>query len=116
MLNARAIIGSCYANLRDLDSMERHFAVARRLARTLGDTETMTTMDYNWAATCIETGIYREALDYFQTQKDSDSRIVLHKLAICLEHLGQGEQAMEVLERAAHLPDDSPEGIIIKLR
>lgn len=107
MLNARMTVGSCYSNLSDFDSMNRHYAAARRLARSLGDTESMQNMDYNIAATCLEAGRYAEALTYFQTQRDSESILVLHKLAICYEKLDRRADALEVLERALALKDES---------
>lgn len=109
MLQARMVMGACYANLQDFESMERHYTAARRMACALGDQEELSLIDYNIAATCIEAGRYEQAMTYFETQKESDSRMVLHKLAICCEKLGRREEALAALDRAETLPDDSPE-------
>ena len=55
----------------------------------------------------MEAGRYAEALTYFQTQRDSESILVLHKLAICYEKLDRRADALEVLERALALKDES---------
>ena len=109
MLHARMTMGSCYANLKDFSSMHRHYAAARRLARALGDEGFVESMDYNVAATNLEAGRYEEAMTYFATQKESNDRLRLHKLAICCEKLGRREEALAALDRAVKLPDDSPE-------
>lgn len=109
MLRARVTMGSCYANLKDFAAMERHYAAARRLARALGEKTVVEDMDYNVAATCLEAGRCEEAMTYFATQKESNDRLRLHKLAICCEKLGRREEALAALDRAAALPDDSPE-------
>lgn len=111
MLMARAIMGNCYANLNDLVSMQRHYTAAGRLARALGNEEILQEIRYNTAATCIEAGRYEEAMAYFQTQRDSDSRIVLHKLAVCCEKLGRRSEGLAALDRAEGLPDHSAEGL-----
>ena len=109
MMLGRVIMGSCYSNLNDFESMNRHYAAARRMARSLGDMEILDNMQYNIAATCLETGRYQEAYAYFKTQKDSGNRLSLHKLAICCEKLGLISEALEVLSQASGIPDHSAE-------
>ncbi len=109
MLLCRMVLGACYANLQDLDSMERHYTAARRLARSLGDAESLQVIDYNIAASCIEAGRYEKAMGYLETQRNSTDRMTLHKLAVCCEKLGRKEEALEALRRAESLPDSSPE-------
>ncbi len=109
MLHARMILGGCYSIQLDVTNMERHYNIARRLARSLGSVEDLEVIDYNRAATCIELGRYEEAMRYFETKHSCDSRLVLHKLAICCEKLGKIEAALEALDRADTLPDSSPE-------
>ncbi len=111
MLKARIILGCCYSNLLDLDAMERHYTIARRLARALGNEDDLESINYNIAATCIEAGRYEQAMGYFETQKESNARLTLHKLAICCEKLGRTEEALAALDRADTLPDHSPEGL-----
>lgn len=107
MMYARVIMGSCYSNLNDFESMNRHYAAARRIARALGDTEILDNMEYNIAATYLDTGRYQEAYSHFESKKESKSRMNLHKLAICCEKLGLISEALEVLNRASALPDNS---------
>lgn len=111
MMQARATIGSCYSNLNDFESMNRHYVVAQRMARSLGNMEILDDMKYNIAAACLMAGHYQEAYDYFETKRDSENRLRLHKLAICCEKLGLVSEALETLRRAFTLPDDSPEQI-----
>lgn len=111
MLNARMVMGACYANIQDFESMERHYIVARRLAYSLGAKDDLEIIDYNIAATCIEVGRYEQAMKYFEKKRDSNSRIVLHKLAICCEKMERKEEALEALDRAETLPDNSPEKV-----
>lgn len=109
MMHARVTMGSCYSNLNDFESMNRHYAAAQRMARSLGDMEILDGIKYNIAATCLETGRYQEAYAYFKTKRDSENRLSLHKLAICCEKLGLISEALETLRRASVLPDDSTE-------
>lgn len=109
MMQARVTMGSCYLNLNDFESMNRHYAAAQRIARSLGDMETLDGMKYNIAATCLETGRYQEAYTYFETKRDFGNRLSLHKLAICCEKLGLISEALDALRRASALPDDSAE-------
>ncbi len=111
MLSSRMISGCCYCNVQNLDSMERHYCAARRLARSLGLQEELAAIEYNVAAACIEAGQYAQALNYFETRKETGSRLDLHKLAICYEKLNRKEEALEVLGRAQSLPDNSPERV-----
>ncbi len=110
-MQSRFIIGSCYANLLDLEATERHYTVARRLARALGETDYLDGIDYNIAATQFETGQYEKAMEYFETKRDSRSRNDLHKFAVCCEKLNRRQDALEALCRAETLPDDSPEQV-----
>ena len=109
MMLARVTMGFCYSNMNDFESMNRHYAAARRMARSLGDLEILDDINYNIAATCLEAGHYREAYAYFETKRDSRNRLNLHKLAICCEKLGLISEALDALRRASDLPDDSAE-------
>lgn len=99
MLYCKTLMGNCYSNQHDLDTMQRHYAVARRLASALGNAEILSSIDYNTAATQLETGQYEKALSYFQ-KLEHPSRMDLHKLAICCEKLGMHRQALDALGRA----------------
>lgn len=109
MIQARVTMGSCYCNLNDFESMNRHYVAARRMARSLGDLETLDDMKYNIAAACLVAGRYQEAYAYFVTKRYSGNRLSLHKLAICCEKLGLISEALDALRRASTLPDDSAE-------
>lgn len=111
MLHTRMILGGCYSIQLDVQSMERHYNIARRLARVLGSEEDLEVINYNRAATCMELGQYEEAMRYFETKRNSDSHLTLHKLAICCEKLGRVDDALEALDRADTLPDSSPEQV-----
>lgn len=103
MLYCKTLMGNCYSNQHDLAAMQSHYAVARRLAAALRDTEMLTSIDYNIASTQLEAGQYEKALLYFQTL-DHPSRMDLHKLAICCEKLGMRQQALDALERVRDTP------------
>lgn len=99
MLQCRTHVGSSYCNLHDLENMERHYAVARRLAGALGDRETLRAIDYNTASACIETGRYEEAYRRFSAL-EAPQLMELHKLAICCEKTGRKKEALAALDRA----------------
>lgn len=104
MLFARLMMGNCYSNQRDLDAMERHYRVAERLARAMGEEETVESIRYNRAATWLEAGEYERALGYFETLAEP-GRMALHKLAICYERLGRTGEALAALDRAETAPE-----------
>ena len=96
----RLTIAGCYANMGDLDQMDFHHAVARRIAQALDDEDSIYTIDYNTAATHLERGDAQRAYDYFSKVRHIKSKLNLHKLAICCERLGKKEEALEALETA----------------
>lgn len=99
MLFAKLFVTNCYSNIGDLDSMEHHGRIAKKLALALGENGYAQTMDYNIAATKIETGDIAGAYEYFAAlEKLSASD--LHKLAVCCELLGKKEEALCALEKA----------------
>mgnify|MGYP004556043513 CR=1 FL=1 len=103
MLNGRLYLGNCYSDLGDFERMQRHYAVALRLAAALGDDDAQATVRYNTAATQIERGDFAAAYAYFSALKEPNA-IALHKLAICCEALGRREEAFAALDRADALP------------
>ena len=98
MMLAKFFITNCYSNMCDMDSMERHGKIAKRLARELGENGFAETYDYNFAATKIETGDYSGAYDYF-SKLTEPSAPSLHKLAVCCEKLGKREEAFAAIEK-----------------
>lgn len=107
MLLCRMFIGNIYCNRQDMENLSRHYAVARRLARALGDEEALSVMEYNTAASQMETGDYASPLAYFSRLEDPGA-MALHKLAICLEKTGRKEEALAALDRAESAPCDFP--------
>lgn len=105
MLHCKLYLGNCYSNKHDLESMQIHYRVARRLAMALKDTNAIASIDYNTAATQIEAGHYREAMSYFQ-KLENPRRMDLHKLAICCEKLGLEQEALDALNRTSNAPRD----------
>lgn len=99
MLLCRLLLGNTYSNLRDIPQMEKHYAVARRLARALGDEAALCNIDYNTAAVQLECGAYQEAYEYLSTVKQP-GMMVLHKLAIACEKTGRKEEGLAALEQA----------------
>lgn len=99
MLLCSMVMGNCYSNHLDFESMSAHYQVARRLAEALGETEELETIRYNTASTLLELGEYARAYDYFSGLKNP-SALSLHKLAICCEKLGKPEQALSALAQA----------------
>ena len=107
MLLSRLILGGCCANRRDIEGMERHYAVARRIAKATGDSVALEQMDYNSAATAIECGKYEEAYAYF-SGIERPELMSLHKLAVCCEKTGRFGEAVSALDRAEKLESEYP--------
>ena len=108
MLYCRMTMGNCCSSFFgriNLDSMEPHYAIARRLAKSLHEDELLATIDYNTASTQLEAGQYEKALTYFQSL-EAPGRMQLHKLAICCEKLGRTDEALDALDRAEQTESD----------
>lgn len=112
MLYCKLLMGNCYSNLLDLEAMENHYRVARRLAKALGKKKELASIAYNTAATQLEAGAYSKAYAYFRKLEDP-GRMELHKLAICCEKLGRMAEAMDALNRAYTVKPEGwmPEGL-----
>src|SRR5699024_7543260 len=90
------------------EDMLRHYAAAERMARTLGDADTVRSIEYNRAATALELGRAQEAYDAL-IRLGAESAMELHKLAVACELLGKREEALAALERAEDPTTPSPE-------
>ena len=110
MLSCRLIMGNCYSNLGDADSMRAHYAVAERLARLTGQDDILAVIRYNIASTDWELGRVEEAYAYF-AGLENPNVMALHKLAVCCETLNRPAEALNALDRAETAPpsDISPE-------
>ncbi len=95
-------MANCYADMGNLDAMQRHSRIAERLGKALGDKEIVGTIRYNLAATMVEFGDYEGGYAYFRNI-ESPGIMDLHKLAICCEALGKYDEAMDALDRAMQL-------------
>lgn len=99
MMLSQAHLGNCYANLLDVESMNAHYLIAKRLCRALDATALLADIEYNRAATALETGDFEGAYKYFSAVREP--RLMdLHKLAICCEKLGRREEALAALDAA----------------
>lgn len=99
MMNCQVFISNCYSDLGSMDDMLRHCRIAERLARSLGETEILRSLEYNIAATRMEKGDYSSGYSYFS--KISNPTVMdLHKLAICCEMLDKHQEAFAALDAA----------------
>ena len=110
LMNARLTIGNCYSNGMQYEAMLRHYEAAERMARALGDEDTVRSIEYNRAATALELGRAQEAYDAL-TRLGVESAMELHKLAVACELLGKREEALAALERAEDPAVPSPEPV-----
>lgn len=105
MVSARVYLGNCYCNQLDLENMNREYAAAARLARALGEKDLLRTIGYNTASAQIECGRFADAYAFFSALEDPEP-LGLHKLAVCCEGLGLGEEALAALDRVPEDADD----------
>lgn len=108
MMFAKLYITNCYSNISDIDSMEYHGKIAKRLALALGENGYAEIVDYNFFATRIETGDFSEAYDYFSGISEPSAES-LHKLAICCEKLGKREEAFRAVEKVQNTKSEREE-------
>lgn len=99
MMLAQITMGNCYSSHVDMENMERHYLVAERLARALGEEYCLADIRYNRAATQLEAGEYEKAYGFFSSLPDPNG-LSLHKLAVCCEKLDKHPEAFAALERA----------------
>ena len=97
LLQARMLLGNCYSDQGDYDAMNRHYQVAQRLARDLGDDSMLESIRYNTATTQMQMGMYKEAYQYYRSLKQPYA-LALHKMAVCQEKLGLREEALRTLD------------------
>ena len=96
--SCRIFIGNCYANMLDMEQMQRHYHAARKMSEALGQQNDLNSIDYNLASTQLEMGDFLSAYRYFSNLSDP-SALDLHKLAICCEKLGDRQAALNALEQ-----------------
>lgn len=110
LMHARLLIGNCYSNSMQYEAMLRHYEAAERMARTLGDEDSVRSIEYNRAATALELGRAQEAYDAL-TRLGAKSAMELHKLAAACELLGKRDEALAALDRAKEAEAPSPEPV-----
>lgn len=110
LMHARLLIGNCYSNSMQYEAMLRHYEAAERMARTLGDEDSVRSIEYNRAATALELGRAQEAYDAL-TRLGAKSAMELHKLAAACELLGKRDEAFAALDRAKEAEAPSPEPV-----
>ena len=108
MMLSQTRLGNCYANLLDVENMNAHYLIAKRLCRALDATAHLADIEYNRAATALETGGYESAYKYFSAL-EAPTAMALHKLTICCEKLGLRDEALAALDKAeaeenTHMP------------
>ena len=99
MMLSQTRLGNCYANLLDVENMNAYYLIAKRLCRALDATAHLADIEYNRAATALETGDFEGAYKYFSAVREP-RLMELHKLAICCEKLGRREEALAALDAA----------------
>lgn len=99
MMLSQTRLGNCYANLLDVENMNAHYLIAKRLCRALNATAHLADIEYNRAATALEAGDFEGAYKYFSAVREP-KLMDLHKLAICCEKLGRREEALAALDAA----------------
>lgn len=107
MLFCRTILGNCASDLCDYPDTLYHYTAAERLAKALGEKGYLRDIRYNLASTQMQFGRYQEAYGYF-SRVEAPSIMDLHKLAICCEGLGRGQEALAALDRAEQADSQMP--------
>ncbi|HIT79295.1 MAG TPA: helix-turn-helix transcriptional regulator [Candidatus Faecivivens stercorigallinarum] len=106
--SCRIFIGNCYANMLDVEQMQRHYHAARKMSKALGQYSELSSIDYNLASTELEIGDFTTAYQYF-SNLSNPSALDLHKLAICCEKLGNRQAALDALEQVHTTDYNFPE-------
>lgn len=103
MMRCRLVLGNCCSNLRQLDQALEHYAVASRMARSLGAQEELTAIAYNRATTEFQMGLTEDALRHL-LDNPWDDGLYYRMLALCHERLGHRQEALQTLQRAQDAP------------
>lgn len=98
MCETRLFLGNCYSDTRQTELMAESYRVAKKIALALGETDIISTIDYNLGSTYLELGETERAYALLQTVSRRDA-LYYHKLAISLEKLGRREEALEAVAR-----------------
>ena len=96
MCETRLFLGNCYSDTRQTELMAESYQVAKKIALALGETDIISTIDYNLGSTYLELGETERAYALLQTVSRRDA-LYYHKLAIALEKLGRREEALEAV-------------------
>ncbi len=96
MCETRLFLGNCYSDTRQTELMAESYRVAKKIALALGETDIISTIDYNLGSTYLELGETERAYALLQTVSRRDA-LYYHKLAIALEKLGRREEALEAV-------------------
>ena len=96
-------MAACFSNLQNMDAMNRHSKIAERIAKAVGNQEILYAIQYNEAATKIESGDFLSGYNFFSAL-DSPSVLDLHKLAVCCEGLGKVQEGIAALDLAENAP------------
>lgn len=102
MLHSSLYLGNVYSCEGDLESMCRQYTITKRIARAMKNTDFEEYIGYNEAYALLEQGNVEEAWKYFGKEHPV-SPLFLHKKAICLEKMGEHDQAWQTLNQAYDL-------------
>ena len=105
MTHAKLLLGNGYSATGHRDLMLSCYQVTRNLAACLREDRWSAYIDYNTAASYLEWGMDREALELLTAAPLGTDPLYFHKLAIAYERLGRPEEAMAALERGYALLD-----------
>jgi len=95
---AQSFLGNSYAGLNKNELMLRSYKVAARIAKSLKDDKFIRTINYNIGAALLEWNQVQQAKEYLEQCTDG-SILFYQKYAICLEKLGDYEQAGKILQK-----------------
>ena len=98
MCKTRLFLGNCYSDTRQTELMAESYRVAKKIALALGETDIISTIDYNLGSTYLELGETERAYALLQTVSRRDA-LYYHKLAIALEKLDRREEALGAVAR-----------------
>ena len=100
-------MAACFSNLQNIDAMNRHSKIAARIAKAVGNSEILYAIQYNEAATKIESGDFQSGYNFF-SKLESPRVLDLHKITVCCEGLGKVQEGILALDLAENTACSNP--------